>query len=40
MAKSEKKRRKVLGFHTAFNKPTKTQVANAAAVAAYLDKKD
>lgn len=40
MAKSEKKRRKVFGFHTPFNKPTKEQKANAAAMVAYLAKKD
>jgi hypothetical protein len=38
MAKSEKKRRKVFGFHTAFNKPSKLQEANAAAMAEYLKK--
>ena len=40
MAKSEKKRKKVFGFHTPFNKPSKEQEANAAAMAAYLAKKD
>ena len=40
MAKSEKKRKKIFGFHTPFNKPTKLQVANANAMAAYLAKKD
>lgn len=38
MAKSEKKRKKIFGFHTAFNKPTKLQQANAAAMAEYLKK--
>jgi hypothetical protein len=38
MAKSEKKRRKVFGFHTAFNKASKVQQANAAAMAEYLKK--
>ena len=38
MAKSEKKRRKVFGFHTAFNKASKVQAANAAAMAEYLKK--
>ena len=40
MAKSEKKRKKVFGFHSAFNKPSKLQQAQAAAMAAYLAKKD
>ncbi len=40
MAKSEKKRKKVFGFHTPFNKPSKLQQANAASMAAYLAKKD
>ena len=40
MAKSEKKRKKVFGFHTPFNKPTKLQKANAEAMSAYLAKKD
>ncbi len=38
MAKSEKKRKKVFGFHTAFNKASKVQEAQAAAMAAYLKK--
>ena len=38
MAKSEKKRKKIFGFHTAFNKATKLQKANAAAMAEYLKK--
>lgn len=38
MAKSEKKRRKVFGFHTPFNKPSKLQEAQAAAMAEYLKK--
>ena len=40
MAKSKKKRRKIFGFHTPFNKATKEQKANAANMAAYLAKKD
>ena len=40
MAKSEKKRRKVFGSHTPFNKPTTEQKTNAANLAAYLAKKD
>ena len=40
MAKSEKKRRKIFGFHTPYNKATKLQEANAAAMAEYLAKKD
>ncbi len=40
MAKSEKKRRKVLGFHTPFNKMSKTQIAQQEAMAKYLAKKD
>ena len=40
MAKSEKKRKKIFGFHTPFNKPTKVQEAQAATMAAYLAKKD
>ncbi len=40
MAKSEKKRKKVFGFHTPFNKLSKVQEANAASMAAYLAKKD
>ena len=40
MAKSEKKRKKIFGFHTPFNTATKVQEANAAAMAAYLAKKD
>ena len=40
MAKSEKKRMKIFGFHTPFNKLTKLQKANAEAMAAYLAKKD
>lgn len=40
MAKSEKKRKKVFGFHSPFNKATKVQEANAASMAAYLAKKD
>lgn len=39
MAKSEKKRKKVFGFHTPFNKPTKAQESAAEAMAAYLAKK-
>ena len=38
MAKSEKKRKKIFGFHTPFNKPTKLQSAQAAAMAEYLKK--
>lgn len=38
MAKSEKKRKKVFGFHSAFNKASKVQLANAAAMAEYLKK--
>lgn len=38
MAKSEKKRKKVFGFHTPFNKPTKEQVARAAKLDEYLSK--
>ncbi len=40
MAKSEKKRKKIFGFHTPFNKMTKTQVAQQEALAQYLAKKD
>lgn len=40
MAKSEKKRKKIFGFHTPFNKLSKFQKANAEAVSAYLAKKD
>ncbi len=39
MAKSEKKRKKVFGFHSPFNKPTKLQQERAAKVAEYLEKK-
>ena len=38
MAKSEKKRKKIFGFHTPFNKATKVQEAQAAAMAEYLKK--
>lgn len=38
MAKSEKKRKKIFGFHTPFNKATKAQEAQAAALAEYLKK--
>lgn len=40
MAKSEKKRRKIKGFHTPFNKPTKIQLAQREAVEDYLAQKD
>jgi hypothetical protein len=39
MAKSEKKRKKIFGFHTPFNKPTKLQVAQKEAMEKYLAKK-
>jgi hypothetical protein len=38
MAKSEKKRKKIFGFHTPFNKPTKLQVAQKEAMEKYLAK--
>ena len=38
MAKSEKKRRKVFGFHTPFNKLSKEQVERAAKLDEYLSK--
>ena len=40
MAKSEKKRKKIFGFHTPFNKATKLQQANADKMLAYLTKED
>ncbi len=40
MAKSEKKRKKIFGFHSPFNKLTKEQVARQEAMEKYLAKKD